>query len=239
MDVDETDVEDLMGIRASTVPARNATTAYAYGDQREMLLAAAHEARQWLEFCRNPKTVGDIEYGGPSDDNCRGDNYVGSDIVAALMMLNSYGIQGDISVRRRVPVKSVANDQTAMKSASLLRDCALDEPGCRPGVPFCSVGNPDSPVGLLGFRLTVDELVARVLAATAGCESAARRASSSGAGSDHVLASMRWRAMGADAAHGAAPAPARGAFAMREVRLIDGASSRRNRQRRTRACLLP
>jgi hypothetical protein len=223
MDVDETDVEDLMGILASSVPARNATTAFAYGDPREMLLAGAHQARQWLEYCRNPKTVGDVEFGGPSDDNCRDDNYVGSDIVASLMMLNSYGIQGDVSVRRRVPTQSVAGGQTAMKSVSLLKDCTLDEPGCRPGVPFCSIGKPDSPVGLLGFRLTADELVARVLAASVGCESAARRAQppepgpSGGAESDYVLALLRQRSEGAVTVAIRGAAPARGAFTVREV----------------------
>ncbi len=75
MDVDETDVEDLTGILATSVPARNATTAFAYGDPREMLLAAVHQVRQWVEFCRNPQTVGDVELGGPSDDNCRDSNY--------------------------------------------------------------------------------------------------------------------------------------------------------------------
>jgi hypothetical protein len=228
MDVDETDVEDLMGIRATSIPARNATTAYAYGDPREMLLATAHQARQWLEYCRNPKTAGDVVYGGPSDDNCRNGNYVGSDIVAALQLLNAYGIQGNVSVRRHAPAKSVVGDQSAMESVSLLKGC--DESGCRQGVSFCSIGDPDRPSGLLGFRLTTEELVARVLAATVGCESAARRARSPEPGSsgddDHVLALMRQRAEGVGAAL------AGGAFSVRQV--SDGASPRRNRQRRPR-----
>jgi hypothetical protein len=80
----------------ATFQARNATTAFAYGDPREALLSAAHLARQRADFCRGAAAALDGGGGGGAgDDACRGSNYFGSDIVAALEALNSYGLQVD------------------------------------------------------------------------------------------------------------------------------------------------
>jgi hypothetical protein len=105
-------------------------------------------------------------------------------------------LQGDVSIRLRAP--PAANAAAGMRSVSLLRDCALEEPGCRPGVAFCAVGRPDRPPGLLGFRLAADELVERVMAAAAGCEAAAaaagRRADSVATGTAGTHSSLSEKA---------------------------------------------
>jgi hypothetical protein len=110
-------------------------------------------------------------------------------------------LQGDVSVRLRAPPAANAAAAAAaegMRSVSLLRDCALEEPGCRPGVAFCAVGRPDRPPGLLGFRLAADELVERVMAAAAGCEAAAaaagRRADSVATGTAGTHSSLSEKA---------------------------------------------
>ena len=44
MDVKESDIEDVLGLVKSTLPSRNTSSAaFAYGDPREALLAAAHQ----------------------------------------------------------------------------------------------------------------------------------------------------------------------------------------------------
>ena len=55
MEVGESDVEDVLGLVASTLPSRNASAvAFAYGDPREALLAAIHQA---VLCCSLDKTI--------------------------------------------------------------------------------------------------------------------------------------------------------------------------------------
>ena len=99
----------------------------------------------WEDFCKNVKLVGGVSSGGPSDVNCKnsmlGENYYGSKIYAALQLLSTYGLQGDISVKKNVMKASPkgGGSKPEMQWISLVKGCNHADEGCLPGIPYCSV----------------------------------------------------------------------------------------------------
>lgn len=77
--------------------------------------------------------------------NCKnsilGENYYGSSILATLQLLTSYGLQGDISVKKSIMVASQIGgaSKPAMDWVSLVKGCKQSDDGCLPAVPYCSL----------------------------------------------------------------------------------------------------
>ena len=111
----------------------------------KVLSAASWQAMSWEDYCKNMKFVGGVSSGGPSDVNCKntmlGENYYGSNIYATLQLLSTYGLQGDISVKKNVMIASQlgGGSKPVMQWISLVKGCKHEDKGCLPGIPYCSV----------------------------------------------------------------------------------------------------
>jgi hypothetical protein len=97
----------------------------------------------WKDFCTNTNSVGGMSSGGASDTNCKntkfGENYYGSSIDATLQLLSTYGLQGDISVKKNVMISNgFGESQPEMQWISLVNGCNQEDEECL-GIPYCSV----------------------------------------------------------------------------------------------------
>ena len=123
-----------------------------------MLSTASWQALSWEDFCKTVKSVGGSSSGGPSSGYCKntalGENYYGSNIYATLQMLSTYGLQGDISVKKNVMTASQigGGGKPEMQWISLVKGCKQSEEGCFPAIPYCSVIPSD-------FAQLVDKLM--------------------------------------------------------------------------------
>ncbi len=116
------------------------------------------------------KSVGGVLSGGPSDVHCKntilGENYYGSNIYATLQLLSTYGLQGDISVKKNVMIASQlgGGSKPEMQWISLVKGCKHKDKGCLPGIPYCSVLPSD-----------YSQLVEKLMNSSISCEPSARR----------------------------------------------------------------
>jgi hypothetical protein len=111
----------------------------------KLLSTASWQAMSWEEFCNTVKSAGGLFSGGPTDVKCKntalGENYYGSNIYATLQLLSTYGLQGDISVKKNVMTTSQigGGSKPEMQWISLIKGCKHSEEGCYPGISYCSV----------------------------------------------------------------------------------------------------
>jgi hypothetical protein len=138
-----------------------------------VLSTAAWQAMSWGDFCSEAKTVGGATSGGPSHASCKnspqGENYYGSSILATLQQMESYGLQGDISVKQKVMVPSKKGSGSKPKDQliSLVKGCNREDDeddGCFPAVPYCSV-----------LPSEFSQVVEKLMNASIPCGSGARR----------------------------------------------------------------
>jgi hypothetical protein len=94
-----------------------------------------------------------------------GQNYYGSSIYATLQLLTTYGLKGDISVRKSVRTAGPMGTQNLEEqSFSMIKSCKQSNQECSQGIPYCSV----LPSGF-------SQQVAKLLNASMMCTHSARR----------------------------------------------------------------
>jgi hypothetical protein len=129
------DIKSLLHLDTSTMPDRNSTFEWAYGDVRETLAVATFLTKKVGDYCQNK--VGGLYQALMDDSMCKDSskpypfgfpNYF-SRLTTGLQILASYGISGDISIAsvneygREVAVSLIRPDSDTQLQKSPISYC--------------------------------------------------------------------------------------------------------------------